>query len=304
LKFSVIIPTLNRGERLIRAVRSVLAQTVDDLEVLVVDDGSDDSEALLRANFGDRVRYLRGPAKGVAAGRNTGIDHARGEFVAFLDSDDIWYPSKLERVAEAVQKHPDAGLFYSRMDIVDAEGRFIRTPPIRVKHDVYPAIAEGNFIFNSTVVVRRECLQRAGNYDTQLSGCEDWEMWIRVSRHCRALLIDEPLVAYEYLSAGSFTRRYEPWVRAHDEVIATVLRDDPSLDARRIARIHAGGAYAKASIYLAAGQEALALEQFREAARRNPRHWRARLYALVLSWKSLRTLLPHRVKAAMRLPEA
>lgn len=302
MKFSVIIPTLNRGERLVRAVRSVFEQTVADHEVIVVDDGTDDSEALLRANFGDRVRYLRGPASGVAAGRNTGIEHSRGEFIGFLDSDDKWYPTMLERVAAAAEKHPDISLFYSRMDIVDADGRLIRTPPIRVKRDVYPAIAEGNFIFNSTVVVKRECLRRAGGYDTQLSGCEDWEMWIRVSRHCAALLIDEPLVAYEWLSAGSFSRRYETWVRAHDEVVAKVLRDDPSLH-DRAARIHAGAAYAKGAIYLAAGQEALALEQFREAARRNPRLWRARLYAVVLSSKLLRTVLPHRVKAAMRLPE-
>ena len=296
-----MIPTLNRDERLIRAVRSVFSQTAGDYEVIVVDDGNDDSEALLRENFGERVRYLRGPAAGIGAGRNAGIENARGEFVAFLDSDDVWYPTKLERVAAAVRKHPEIGLFYSRMDILDADGRLIRTPPIRVRRDVYPAIAEGNFIFNSTVVVRKSCLERAGAFDTQLSGCEDWDLWIRVSRHCRALLVDESLVGY-YLSADNTTRDYETWANAHDRAIAKVLRDDPALDAPHVARIRAGLAYAKASIYLAAGRKTEALRLFREAAHLNPRHWRARVYALVLSWKSLRMVLPNRIKTLLRLP--
>lgn len=239
----------------------------------------------------------------MAAGRNLGIARARGEFVAFLDSDDFWYPLKLERTAKAAERHPEIGLFFSKMDICDSDGRRIRTPAIRVKRDVYPSIVEGNFIFNSTVVVKKSCLDEVGGYDTALSGCEDWELWIRVTRHCQALLIDEALVAYEYLSAGSFTRRYETWVAAHDEVIAKALREDPSL-AERADRVRAGAAYAKASIYLAAGEEVLALEQFRLAARLNPAHWRARIYAFVLSWAAVRRVLPRRLKVALRLPEA
>lgn len=302
-RFSVVIPTLNRGARLLRAIGSVLAQSALDYEIIVVDDGSDDTEALLLQSFGEQVRYFRGPGTGVAAGRNLGIAHSRGEFVAFLDSDDFWYPRKLERVAEMAARHPEAGLFYSKMDLCDADGRRVRTPPIRIKSDVYPRIVEGNFIFNSTVVVRKSCLDAVGGYDTALSGCEDWELWIRVTRHCQALLIDEALVAYEYLSAGSFTRRYQAWVAAHDEVIAKALREDPSL-AGRASRIQSGAAYAKASIYLAAGEEALALEQFRQAVRLNPAHWRARVYSVVLSWATVRRALPRRIKVALRLPEA
>ena len=276
---------------------------MSDYEIVVVDDGSDDTEALLQRSFGERVRYFRGPAAGVAAGRNLGIARSRGEFVAFLDSDDFWYPQKLERAAEMLERHPEIGLCYSKMDICDSDGRRLRTPPIRVKRNVYPSIVEGNFIFNSTVVVKKSCLDGVGGFDTALSGCEDWELWIRVTRHCQALLIDEPLVAYEYQSAGSFTRRYQTWVAAHDEVTAKALREDPSL-AERADRVRAGAAYAKASIYLAAGEEALALEQFRQAARLNPAHWRARIYAVVLSWAIVRRVLPRRLKVALRLPEA
>src|SRR5258706_9933709 len=104
--FSVVIPTLNRGRKLLRAVRSVFAQTNDAFEILVIDDGLDDSARLLQESFGDRLQYMRGHGRGVAAGRNLGIAKATGEFVAFLDADDWWYPTKLERIASAALAHP------------------------------------------------------------------------------------------------------------------------------------------------------------------------------------------------------
>jgi glycosyltransferase involved in cell wall biosynthesis len=253
--FSVVIPTLNRGRGLMRAVESVFAQTTEDFEVLVIDDGSDDSAARLHDRFGSRVRYLRGPGRGVAAGRNLGIEKSIGDYVAFLDSDDWWYPAKLQRVAVAARAHPEVGLFFSMMDAVDEAGALIRTPPIRTHHNVYPAVLEGNFIFNSTVVVRKTCFESAGVFDTTLSGCEDWELWIRITRAHPAMLIPKVLVAYEHLSAGSFSRRYESWVAAHDEVVAKSLAADPTLSRRRIRNIRAGTDYAKALIYLTAGDE-------------------------------------------------
>lgn len=302
--FSVVIPTLNRGPRLLRAVGSVFAQTVHDFEVLVVDDGSDDSAALLQEKYGngDVLRYLRGPGLGVAAGRNLGIEQARGDYIAFLDSDDLWYRTKLERVAAAAREHPEAGLFYSRMDIVTREGTHIRTPPIRISSNAYPAVLAGNFIFNSTVVVKKLCLDDVGGFDTKLSGCEDWELWIRVTRKYPAVLVPETLIAYEHLSAGSFTRRYDAWIAAHDEVIAKSLAADPTLSKGWINRIRAGVCYAKGSIYLEAAEEPLALQQFKLALRQDFRRWRALVYVLVLSWTKLRRCIPHRVKVLLRLP--
>lgn len=303
--FSVVIPTLNRCPRLLRAVRGVFAQTIGDFEILVIDDGFDDSAILLQELFGDRVQYLRGPGQGVAAGRNLGIAKANGEFVAFLDADDWWYPTKLERVAEAARAHPDVGLFYSKMDIVNEGGTRIRTPPIRTSgRNAYPAVIEGNFIFNSTVVVKKACLDQVGGYDTKLGGCEDWELWIRVTRRYSAMLIPEALVAYEHLSAGSFSRRYESWIAAHDEVIAKSLAADPSLPRGWIKRIWAGLHYAKASIYLGAAEDQLALKEFKLTLRQNWRRWRALVYVVVLSSPGLRRTLPQKAKVLLRLPEA
>jgi glycosyltransferase involved in cell wall biosynthesis len=303
--FSVVIPTLNRGPKLLRAVRSVFAQTLKDFEILVVDDGTDDSAALLRQSFGDDVQYLRGAGQGVAGGRNLGIAAARGEYVAFLDADDWWYPGKLQRVADRARLNPDIALFYSKMDIVDAEGRRIRTPPVKkVGRNAYPVVVAGNFIFNSTVVAKRSSLDCAGGFDTVLCGCEDWELWIRVTRHAPSMLIPEALVAYEHLAEGSLSSRYETWIRAHDEVIAKTVAADPTLTSRQLDDIRTGLLYTKASIYLGAGKEALALEDFKQVVSRRWRHWRALVYVVILSWMSLRRSLPNRVKVLLRLPEA
>ncbi|HEY2092854.1 MAG TPA: glycosyltransferase [Thermoanaerobaculia bacterium] len=299
--FSVVIPTFNRGAKIGHAIDSVLEQTLQKFEIIVVDDGSDGTEQLLRDKYGDRVRYFRGTGKGVAAARNLAIGHATGEWVAFLDSDDWWYPTKLEKVAAAAKAHPEIGLFYSKMDLVDEVGRYIRTPPIRTRRDVYPAVAEGNFIFNSTAVIRKECLDVAGAFDTRVSGCEDWELMIRITRSFPALLIDESLVAYELLSTGSLTRHHEKWVAAQDEVAAKAIADDPTLSADWIRRIRAGAAYADGLVYLGAGQERHALDAFKTAWRLNRRRWRAAVYVVLLSWKPWRLLLPRRAKVLLRL---
>jgi glycosyltransferase involved in cell wall biosynthesis len=302
---SVVIPTFNRAPKLRRAVKSVFEQSYKAFEILVIDDGNDDSEELLQAEFGDCVHYLRGTASGVAAARNLGIAAARGDYIAFLDADDWWYSNKLATVMSIALQRSNVGLFYSKMHIVNERGEVIRTTPIRTRGPVvYPDIVEGNFIFNSTVVAKKSCLDQVGGFDTTLTGCEDWELWIRVARNFSALLIPDVLVAYEHLSAGSFTSRYEAWVSAHDEVIAKTLRNDPSISLSWVNRIHSGVSYAKGSIYLGAGQESLALEQFKLALRPNWRRWRAAAYVAVLSSRMLRVALPRRVKVALRLPEA
>ncbi|HXH94720.1 MAG TPA: glycosyltransferase [Thermoanaerobaculia bacterium] len=302
--FSVVIPTFNREKKVAKAVRSVLAQTFTDFEIVVVDDGSDETARQLQDEFGDRVRYFRGLGQRVAGARNLAIGHALGEWIAFLDSDDWWYPTKLERYAEAARAHPEIGLFYSMMDMVDDRGRYIRTLPIRTRRDVYPAVLEGNFIFNSTVAVKRECLSRVGLFDTKLIGCEDWELFVRVTREFPALLIDESLVAYEHSSSGSLSSNHEVWVAAHDEVIAKCLAADTTLSSAWVQRIHAGGHYVQARIYLGAGDECHALENFRAAFRQNRRRWRAFVYMILLSWKPSRMILSRRAKVWLRLPEA
>ncbi|MBI3009552.1 MAG: glycosyltransferase family 2 protein, partial [Candidatus Omnitrophica bacterium] len=112
---SVIIPTYNRASMLREALESVRHQTVKDLEILVIDDGSTDETTQVVAGFGEPAIYFKQLNQGVAAARNLGIRKSRGVFVAFLDSDDLWYPQKLERQIDYLSTHPDIGLLYTRM---------------------------------------------------------------------------------------------------------------------------------------------------------------------------------------------
>src|SRR5208337_4579078 len=107
---SVVIPTYNRGELLIETIESILAQTAKPGEVIVVDDGSTDDTQERLARYADRVRYVRQPNQGVAAARNHGVREARGKWIAFIDSDDVWHPRKLECQLRVLADHPDLGI--------------------------------------------------------------------------------------------------------------------------------------------------------------------------------------------------
>lgn len=285
-------------------MNSVLGQTFTDYDVWVVDDGStDDTRSALASLIAPQLNYLHQPNRGVASARNTGIQHARGKYIAFLDSDDCWYPTKLAQVLVRARKRPEVGLFCSNMVIVNERGARLRVPRLRAVAEGYPRLLEGNFVFTSTVVVKRECLERVGAFDPALVPCEDWDLWIRIARKYPLMQIPEVLVTYERSAADSLSSRYERWAAAHDAVMGKSLAADPTLSRGWIKRIRAGVYHAKGSIYLGAGEERLALEQFKLAFRQSFRRWRALVYVVVLSWTALRYSLPHWAKVMLGLPE-
>jgi glycosyltransferase involved in cell wall biosynthesis len=303
-KFSIVIPTYNRARTVTRAVQSVLGQTFKDYDIWVIDDGSDDTETVLSA-FAGFLNYRRGANAGVAAARNLGVDTASGLYIAFLDADDWWYPTKLERILEKIQEWPKAMLFYSRVDFVNEEGIKLWSPNIRdVGEQGYIPLLEGNFIVNSSVVISKECLKKVGGFDTTLSGCEDWDLWVRVARCYPIRLVPEVLVAYQYLSEGSFTSSYHSWLKSADEVVEKALRDDTNLGKEVKRRIRSSLLYIKGRICLGAEDEKLAHQEFQQAVALYPTNWRARIYLSLLKMPRIRSLLPIRVKKALRLPEA
>jgi glycosyltransferase involved in cell wall biosynthesis len=299
--FSVVIPTRNRSRKIRRALASLVDQTVSDFEVLVVDDGDDDTADVVRAGFPAAI-YLRGEGRGVATARNLGLARAVGTYVAFLDADDWWYPTKLERVREAAGRHPGTGLFYSRLDFVDRDGHMLWSPRVLdFGSRAYPAIVHGNFIANSTAVAKRTLLNAVDGFDSLLGGCEDWDLWIRLARRAPVEFIDESLVAIEYLSEGSITAHHIKWLQSMDEVVEKALRDDSSLRGRE-RQIRAVAAYVKGKICLGAKDDAGARQQFRTALRYRPWYGRALIYALVLNVPGARAILPSTAKVALRLP--
>ncbi len=183
---SVVIPTFNCADFLVEAIRSVLAQTYEDYEIIVVDDGSTDhAEAALRP-FGNRIRYIRQEPGGPSVARNRGILKARGELIAFLDADDLWRPTKLARQVEYLNHHPEAVLVYTDFTRGPNPGSNndsrLRAYKPRDSADPFHALLEENFIATPTVMVRREALARSGLFDPTLKGSEDFDLWLRLAK--------------------------------------------------------------------------------------------------------------------------
>ncbi|HWL93334.1 MAG TPA: glycosyltransferase [Phycisphaerae bacterium] len=191
---SVIIPTFNRLRLLREALDSVHAQTVRPHEVIVVDDGSQDDIGAGVADHPTKPIVIRQSRQGPGAARNRGVREATGDVIAFLDSDDIWLPTKLERYLAAMAARPDLDIFYGPMSPIDASGRPVmgRTKPC-VEGRITEALFFSSFVHVPTIVCRRSILVASGGFDPTLPVCEDYELWLRLSVERPFGLIDEPL---------------------------------------------------------------------------------------------------------------
>jgi len=183
---SVVIPTYNRARTVGQAIRSVLDQTFQDWELIIVDDGSSDETRSVVAGFRDlRLSFHRlDRNRGQSAARNHGISVARGVYVAFLDSDDLWYPEKLARDVETFEAGGEAiGLVYCGKELYDAGDHFLGRRQPTLAGEVYHELLGGDFIGScSRVALRRTILERVGGFDDSLPSYEDWDLWIRVAR--------------------------------------------------------------------------------------------------------------------------
>lgn len=194
-RVSVIIPTYNRKDFLLEAVDSVLAQTYEDFELIVVDDGStDDTEEVLTSND-ERLIYIYQVNRGVSAARNRGIELARGEFIAFLDSDDLWLPTKLQVQVAFMDQHHEAEICYTD-EVWIRHG--VRVNPKR-KHAkysgwIYPHCLTLCIISPSSALIRRGFFEEVGTFDPHLPVCEDYDFWLRVTSRIPVFFIPQRLI--------------------------------------------------------------------------------------------------------------
>lgn len=197
---SVVIPSYNRGHAIGACIDSVLAQTLEDFEIVVVDDAStDDTRARVAAIADPRVRYVAHAAnRGGAAARNTGVRAARGDFIAFLDSDDSWSPRKLERqIALLGERGPDYGVAYTWFIGRDRDGREVSRSDHSLDGSVADALLVANYVGTfSSIVVRRDVFERVGGLDESLRSCQDWDLSIRLSRVTKICCVEDYLVSY------------------------------------------------------------------------------------------------------------
>lgn len=198
---SVVIPTRNRCRQLEIALRSALAQRDVDLEILVVVDGSTDgTERMVRSNSDPRIRLLtRRASGGVSVARNTGIAEARGRWIAFLDDDDVWAPTKLIRQVEVMSRSGRMWSYTGEV-MVDRELRIFAGSPPPPPDEVVRLLEHHNSVpaGASSVVVHADALSAAGDFDPELASSEDWDMWIRLGRAEAPDWVCSPLVAVSY----------------------------------------------------------------------------------------------------------
>ena len=217
--FSVVIPSYNRAGYLPAALDSVFAQKHSDFEVIVVDDGSTDDTRQALEPYMDRICYLYQENRGSAAARNRGIREARGRWIAFLDSDDMWEPETLERIATAFRENPDVGLVALTAREIDENERI--TGRVHGKNTAGPCYTTKSLLWGdsgsaSWFSVRREILDAVGPYDESLLSAEECDILLRISFHTRMMNLPEPLMRFRAHSTSlSQDRRTNArcWIR-------------------------------------------------------------------------------------------
>ncbi|MFO7840140.1 MAG: glycosyltransferase [Desulfosalsimonadaceae bacterium] len=194
-KISVVIPAYNRAWALGRAFDSVLAQDFPDFELLVVDDGSDDDTRALLEAYGSRLTWIAQSNQGVSAARNRGVARAAGDLVAFLDSDDYWYPQKLRVQAAFFDARPDARICQTQ-EIWIRNGRRVNPGRRHAKPagDIFVPSLSLCLVSPSAVMLKKSLFEEMGGFDEALPACEDYDLWLRVSARYPVHLIDRPLV--------------------------------------------------------------------------------------------------------------
>jgi len=242
---SVVIPAFNAAEFLPETIQSVLRQTKPPLEVIVIDDGSEDGTPEVMRDFLGRVTYLRKPREGPAAARNFGIQHAHGEWIALLDADDLWLPERLERQL-AVASRSGADLVFcdaatlaggdtpstTRFTQYRLKNRFETEAPNGVLRNPFKLLfAAGCYILPSTVLVRKKTLLEAGLFDEKFYCNEDMDLWMRLALQCRFAVVNEPLVLRRIHGKNISD---DPWA-----VVTGELKVCESLERRRPSTVNA-----------------------------------------------------------------
>lgn len=242
---SVIVPAYNAEAFIGQTLSSVLSQTYRNIEVLVVDDGSQDRTAEIVESIAqrdERVILLQQLNAGVAAARNLAIEKSSGEYIAPIDADDIWYPQKLEKQVQCfLEAGSSVGLVYAWSVFIDEEGLIIGRYNAhdfftihKLEGEVYTAMIYRNLIGNASVpLIRRACFEQVGGYNCQLKeqdaqGCEDWDIYLRIAEFYQFRVVPEFLVGYRQVT-GSMSDNSTAMARSYNLVIADVQQRHPEI---------------------------------------------------------------------------
>ena len=206
---SVVIPTYNAERTIVDTITSVQKQTFSDFEIIVIDDGSKDKTVERLNTIKDsRLKVFPYENGGVSVARNRGLAQATGEYISFLDHDDLWTPDKLELQLAALQQNPEAGVAYSWTYKMSEKGdSFSPAKKVFYEGNVYPDLLVYNFIDNgSNILIRKQALESSGGFNPTLAYCADWDFYLRLATHWPFVLVPKPQVFYRQ-SSGSMSSK-------------------------------------------------------------------------------------------------
>ncbi len=214
-----------------KTVSSVLAQSFKDFELIIVDDGSSDNVAEWVSTLTDlRIRFVSQANQGIPRARNTGIKHAGGEYIAFLDGDDMWDALKLEQQVKQLDNHPEAGLIYTHTELIDEFDRSIgRSVNMNVEGNAMAFILVSNFIgTGSTPMIRKSCFDELGVFytDPSIAWCDDWDMWVRIATRYSFAIVKQPLTLYR-LHKSSTSTKYKPLIPLVPAIVERIYESAP-----------------------------------------------------------------------------
>lgn len=295
---SVVIPAYNAEKFVLRAVSSVLEQDYAPIEILLVDDGSTDGTADRVRQAAPQARIVRQDNAGVAAARNTGLRHAQGELICFLDADDGWFPGKVAAQVDYLRCQPQVGLVFHDWLVWRPDGQGHYAEPEKPASPgagaidpgcsgwIYPQLLLECVVHTSTVMIRREVARAVGFFQTDLVNGEDYDYWLRVSRHCEIHKLADVYSFYREV-AGSLTSRPQSRNFEYQVVNAAVARWGlsspcgttlpPAVLRRRLARLAFDFGYG----HFHRGSARLARAAFATTLRHRPFNGRAFLYWLL-----------------------
>ena len=261
-KVSIILPAYNGEKFIAEAIDSVLNQTYGDFEIIVVNDGSTDRTAEILSKYGGKIRVISQANAGIAQARNVAISNSKGEYLAFLDQDDIWLEDKLEKQMEIFDKDKDVGMVYSGTFVMTAGNAELKSFDLKkpYKGMVIEELLMNNFISTSAVVTKKECFDRVGLFDNSLSPCLDYDRWLYIATLYKVDYVDKPLVRFrdhiatfrknEIFTIGKIIDTLERYIDNHPDVKKSLGR---KID-KKIA-----------SYYVTLGRRLLTKGDFREA---------------------------------------
>ena len=225
-KISLIIPTYNCAFYLKRCIISALDQTYDNMEIIVVDDGSTDDTKNVVRSFGDSVHYIFQKNRGLAGARNTGIKASKGDYLAFLDADDYFDKENIKIKVSYLEEHPQTDWVFSDWDEIDEEGNFLARGSIKwsyenkqLKTKLYEElIYNRNFIAPVTTMIKKSVIEKVGYFDPQVICQEDYDLWLRLSLKYPAHYIDKVLV-HVLIRPDSLSRNFNKWAQGNARIV-------------------------------------------------------------------------------------